>query len=64
MPAIASFSSDPKRIADLQAYADKNLPASARQYVEKAIVTMNQNAKFRAERLPEIDAWLAKKAAH
>jgi aminopeptidase N len=64
MPAVAARSSDPKRIADLQAYADQNLPASARQSVENAIAAIKQNAKFRAERLPEIDAWLAGKAAH
>jgi aminopeptidase N len=62
MPAIAARSRDPRRIADLQAYADRNIPASARQNVESAITTIKQNAKFRAERLPEIDAWLAKKA--
>jgi aminopeptidase N len=64
MPAIAARSSDLKRIADLESYADQNIPAGARQDVESAISTIKQNAKFRAERLPEIDAWLANKAAH
>ena len=63
MPAIAAGSRDPKRIGDLEAYAERNIPASARQSVDRAIATMKHNAKFRAERLPEFDAWLAAKAA-
>jgi aminopeptidase N len=63
LPAIASSSSDRKRAADLQTYADQHIPASARQSVESAISTINLNVKFRAERLPEIDAWLAGQTA-
>ena len=63
MPAIATQSSDRKRVADLQAYADQHIPSSARQNVEASISTINLSAKFKAERLPEIDAWLAAKTA-
>jgi aminopeptidase N len=63
MPAIASRSNDRKRVADLQAYADQHIPTSARQRVEAAISTINLDAKFRAERLPEIDEWLASRTA-
>ena len=61
MPSIAGNSSDRKRAADLQTYADQHIPSSARQSVEAAISSINLNARFRAERLPQIDGWLASK---
>jgi aminopeptidase N len=61
IPGIAGHSHDPKRAAELQAYADKNIPSSAREDVESAIATIGLNVKFRTERLPQIDAWLANK---
>jgi aminopeptidase N len=60
MPRIASQSSDKKRVGDLTAYAAQHIPASARENVESAISTINLNVQFRAERLPQIDQWLAK----
>jgi aminopeptidase N len=59
MPAIAGQSNDPKRAGELRAYAEKEIPASARQRVEAAVASIELRARFRAERLPEIDAWLA-----
>jgi aminopeptidase N len=59
MPDIASQSNDPKRAGELRAYAEKEIPASARQSVEAAVASIELHAKFRAERLREIDAWLA-----
>jgi hypothetical protein len=64
MPGIASGSSDRKRATDLETYADQHIPTSARQYVKAAISNINLNVKFKAERLPEIDRWLASKTAH
>ena len=61
MPLIAGNSCDPKRTADLQVYADQHIPSSARQSVVAAIADINQNAKFRADRIPEIDKWLVGK---
>jgi aminopeptidase N len=61
IPMIASVSSEQGRIKDLQAYADQHIPASARQRVTSAIASINLNAKFKSERLPEIDEWLAAK---
>jgi aminopeptidase N len=63
MPRIASYSNDPKRAADLKKYADEHISASARQNVEAAISAINLSVKFRAERIPAIDAWVAKYAA-
>lgn len=58
MPDIASASSDPKRIDELEAYAKEHIPASAREAVESGIATIKLNAKFRLSRIPEIERWL------
>ena len=63
MPGIASQSSDRKRAADLETYADRHIPASARRNVESASATISLNVKFRAERLPQINRWVANNAA-
>ena len=63
IPAIAAASSEHERIADLQAYAEQHIPATARQSVESAIASINLNAKFRAERLPQINDWLTARTA-
>ena len=60
MPSIARASSNPKRAAELEAYARQHIPASARQYVVSAVSTIQLNARFRTQRIPEIDAWLGK----
>ena len=61
MPAIASNSTNPKRIEELKAYADQQIPTGARQGVESAISNIELNAQFRSERVPEINRWLAAK---
>ncbi|MGA2136387.1 MAG: M1 family aminopeptidase [Bryobacteraceae bacterium] len=60
VPRIASWSSSPKRAAELRAYADAHFPVSARQNVEEAIAYITLDAKIKSERIPEIDRWLAK----
>jgi len=59
MPYLASRSLDPARIKELEEYADAHIPAGAREHVESAITTLQQAERFRKERLPEIDRWLA-----
>jgi aminopeptidase N len=60
MPAIASRSTERKRASDLETYAGQHIASSARQNVESAIASINLNVKFRAERLPQIDEWVAR----
>jgi aminopeptidase N len=62
LPTIAATSSDRQRIADLNAYANQHLPSTARRNVEEASFTIGMNAKFRAERIKEIDRWLTRDA--
>jgi aminopeptidase N len=59
MPMIASNSNELQRIKDLEEYADAHIPSSARRSVEDAVETIKLNSRFREQRLPDIDRWLA-----
>jgi hypothetical protein len=59
-PRLASKSADPAMVGKLNAYAGANLVATARRATDTAIAGINYRIKVRAERLPEIDAWLAR----
>jgi aminopeptidase N len=59
-PRLAGSSLDPAMIAKLKAYADANLPATARSNTNTAISRMQYRAVVLRERLPEIDSWLAR----
>ena len=63
MPAIAGRSLRPARVGELQRYADANIPASARDNVIAAITTIEQTNRFRADKLPEINRWLASQSS-
>ena len=59
---LAGGSSDPAMVGKLNAYAGANLAPSARGDVEAAIASIQDRVKVKKERMPEIDAWLAKNA--
>jgi aminopeptidase N len=59
VPRLAGASYDPAIIPKLDAYAAAHIAADARQDVVKAESAVTYNAKTRAERLPEVDRWLA-----
>jgi len=62
MPGIAANAWNPVRISELKAYAHQHAGATSPREVEAAISSIELNAKFRAERIPEIDRWLASNA--
>ncbi|MFL6446474.1 MAG: M1 family metallopeptidase [Bryobacteraceae bacterium] len=62
IPMIAAASGEQARVTDLQSYANQHIPPGARQSVESAVSTIKLNAKFKAERLPQINEWLATNA--
>jgi hypothetical protein len=64
MPSIASRSTDRRRAGELETYAAQHIPASARQNVESAVASISLNVKFRAERLPQIDQWVARNSGN
>ena len=61
-PGLAGGSSDPAMIGKIKAYADANLAASSRRDADTAIAGITYRIKVRNERLPSIDAWLARNA--
>ncbi|MET3106267.1 aminopeptidase N [Oxalobacteraceae bacterium GrIS 2.11] len=60
LPLLAAGSSDPAMVGKLNAYAKAHLAASALGSTKTAIANINYHVKVRTQRLPEIDAWLAK----
>ena len=56
---LAQASRDPRRIAELQAFAEANIPAGSRRAVEEAVSAMRYSAEVRTRSKPEVDRWLA-----
>jgi aminopeptidase N len=59
-PGLGGRSADPAMIDKLRGYADQYLAADARGDVKTAIASIQYRIKVRKERLPQIDAWLAR----
>ena len=59
-PRLAAGSAQPQMIAKLEAYAQANLPAGARGDADSSVAGIKYRIKVRAERLPAVDAWLAR----
>jgi aminopeptidase N len=59
-PRLASQSSDPAMIEKVNSYAGTNLAPTSRRDADTAIAGIKDRIRVRKERMPEIDAWLAK----
>jgi aminopeptidase N len=59
-PRLASQSIDPAMIEKVNAYAGANLAPTSRRDADTAIAGIKDRIRVRTERMPEIDAWLAK----
>jgi aminopeptidase N len=59
VPRLVNGAYDPVLIGKLQGFADKNIPANAREAAVKAKAAIAYYATVRKERLPEVDRWLA-----
>jgi aminopeptidase N len=57
-PRLAASARDTAILQTLHTYAAANIPESARGDVLKADAAVTQRAAIRAQRLPEVDAWL------
>jgi hypothetical protein len=55
---VAANSADLQRIADLDAYVAKNVPAEARRPFLAATASIRQNQVYATKVLPEIDRWI------
>ena len=62
-PALASGSADLATVVKVREYASQYLAEGSRRSAEQAVAKIQQHAAIRAERLPQIDAWLARHAA-
>ena len=59
-PRLANNSLDPAMVGKLKAYADKYVATGSRRATENAMANITYRIGVRKERLPAIDAWLAK----
>jgi aminopeptidase N len=59
-PRLAYGSFDPAMVQKLTDYAGANLAPTSRRDTDTAIAAIRDRIKARTERLPEIDAWLAR----
>ncbi|MFE0500728.1 M1 family metallopeptidase [Lysobacter soli] len=59
-PRLANNSLDPAMVGKLKAYADKYVATGSRRATENATANITYRVGVRKERLPAIDAWLAK----
>jgi len=57
-PMLAKGSSNPQMVAKVRAYAEANLAPEARRDAETAVAAIEDRLKVRAQRVPEIEAWL------
>jgi len=56
---IASYSADPARIAELEAYEAASVPSEARKPFLSAVASIRRNQRFTRTLLPQIDQWIA-----
>jgi len=56
--SIAASSADPGRIADLQAYESRSVPADSRRPFLAAEAAIRENQRLAVKVLPELDAWI------
>ena len=59
-PGIGGSSNDPAMIGKIQAYADAHIAKGSRRAADTVIADIKYRQMVRKDRLPAIDAWLAK----
>jgi len=63
VPRLAAHSTDAAIIPKLRAYAQAHIPADARKDAMESEMAIASAVKFRKQRLPDVDRWLARHAA-
>jgi len=61
--AVAGQSSVPQRIADLEAYESRSVPAEARKPFLESAAAIRRNERIAGRVLPEVDRWIAARPA-
>jgi hypothetical protein len=59
VPSLGAQSTDPLRLPELRSFIDTKVPEGARKQVERYYADLSFRLQVRAQRLPEIDEWLA-----
>jgi hypothetical protein len=59
-PGLGGSSNDPAMIGKIKAYADAHIAKGSRRAADTVIANIQYRMMVRSERLPAIDAWLAK----
>lgn len=59
-PTLGNSSFDPAMIGKLRSFAEAHIAAGSRRATDTSIANIQYRSKVRAQRLPEIDAWLKK----
>lgn len=59
VPNLVSNGNDPKLVPRLKSYAAGHIPPTARNAAVKSESSITFNAQVRAQRLPDVDRWLA-----
>ena len=57
--AVAAGSSDPQRIADLEAYEARSVPPESSKPFLAAVAAIRRNQRIAARVLPEVNRWIA-----
>jgi aminopeptidase N len=59
VPSLGAQSTDPRRLPELRSFIDNKVPEGARKQVERYFADLSFRLQVKAQRLPEIDEWLA-----
>jgi aminopeptidase N len=57
--SVAAYSSQPQRIADLEAYEARSVPPEARKPFLTSVAAIRRNQRIGSRVLPDIDRWIA-----
>jgi aminopeptidase N len=60
---VAGYSSQPQRIADLEAYETRNVPVEARKPFLESVAAIRRNERIVNRVLPDVDRWIAARAS-
>jgi aminopeptidase N len=63
IPLLAAQSFDPAMVERVKAYAERSVPADARQSADTAIADIRYRAEVRARQVPVLDRWVRSQAA-
>ena len=63
IPALAQTSVEPAMIGQVRGYAERSIPADARQTAERVVAAIAFHADVKARQLPALEAWVDRTVA-